>query len=73
MLTALAVHGSLTVAELAHVLNRTEFAVREACRRLASEQLLQAEGPAPSATAIDPLALPQTLRLLRNRAFLPST
>ena len=73
MLTALAVHGSLTVAELALVLNRPEGAVQAACRRLASEQLLRAEGPAPSATTIDPLALPQTLRLLRNRAFLPNT
>lgn len=70
LLTALAVHGGLTVAELAEVLNRPAGAVQAACRRLCGEQITHIARTEPRTYAIEALVLPQVLRILRHRAFL---
>ncbi len=71
LLTALAIHGEVTVAELASVLNRPEGSVQAACRRLDALDVVAGD-EATDRYDIDPLAHPQVLRVLRHRAFLES-
>ena len=69
LLTALAIHGPMTLSALIEALNRPESALRAACRRLEALGVLMGE-LSGELYELHPRLHPQILRVLRQRALL---